>query len=301
MQRLLCASMLIVLVSAFTWAHAAEPQADVAWPAEKIVRAIRAAAPEEPLVKPAKPRRVLVYGRVRTHPESVPCCFCAVEVLGKKTGAFEAVSSADPEVFAPESLKTFDAVVMNNTHERNPMLPSNFDQLGEEVKRAAKEREEILKQSLLDYVKSGKGVAGIHGATAGIRWEEFLQMLAGRYGGHFTDNVWIKSEEPSHPLCAPLGDKSFQVRDEFYIFREPYAREKVRVLLTLDLDKTPDPGKRDDKDYAVSWVRPYGKGRVFYCSLGHTADAYCVPQVLEHYLAGIQFAIGDLKADATPR
>jgi type 1 glutamine amidotransferase len=301
MQRLLCASVLIVLLGAFTVAHAAEPQKDVAWPAEKIVRAIQAAAPDAPLVEPAKRRRVLVYGRVRTHPESVPCCFCAVEVLGKKTGAFEAVSSGDPEVFAPESLKTFDAVVMNNTHERTPMLPSNFDQLGEDAKRAAKAREEVLKRSLLDYVGSGKGVVGIHGATAGIQWQEFLEMLAGRYGGHFTDSVWVKSEEPAHPLCAPLGGRSFEVRDEIYIFREPYAREKVRVLLSLDLDKTPDPGKREDKDYAVSWIRPYGKGRVFYCSLGHTAAAYCVPQVLEHYLAGIQYAVGDLEADATPR
>lgn len=73
------------------------------------------------------------------------------------------------------------------------------------------------------------------------------------------------------------------------------------MLLSLDLNKTKDPGKRVDKDYAVGSVRPYGKDRVFYCSLGHTAAAYCIPQVFERYLAGIQFAVGDLEADATPR
>jgi type 1 glutamine amidotransferase len=51
----------------------------------------------------------------------------------------------------------------------------------------------------------------------------------------------------------------------------------------------------------VSWVRPYGKGRVFYCTLGHAKTAYTNPAVMKHYLAGIQFAIGDLKADASPR
>jgi type 1 glutamine amidotransferase len=222
-------------------------------------------------------------------------------VLGKKTGAFTAVSSGDPEVFAPESLAQFDAVVLNNTHERSPMLPSNFDQLAPEEKAAAQRREEVLKKSLLDFVAGGKGVVGIHGAVAGVRWPECMEMLGGVYGGHFTDTVWVKAEEPGHPLCRPLGAESFQVHDEIYIFREPYARAKVRVLLSLDLQKTPDPGKRDDKDYAVSWVRRYGKGRVFYCSLGHTAATYCVPQVLEHYLAGIQFATGDLEADAAPR
>jgi type 1 glutamine amidotransferase len=61
-----------------------------------------------------------------------------------------------------------------------------------------------------------------------------------------------------------------------------------------------DPGKRPDKDYAISWVREYGKGRVFYCALGHAAPTYWNPAVLKHFLAGIQFAIGDLKAEAKP-
>ena len=128
-----------------------------------------------------------------------------------------------------------------------------------------------------------------------------MEMIGGVYGGHFTDTVWVKPEEPAYPLCAPLNGQSFQVHDEIYIFKEPYSRQKQRILLAIDLDKTKDPGTRDDKDYAVSWVRRYGKGRVFYCSLGHTASVYCTPQVLQHYLAGIQFAIGDLEADATPR
>ena len=73
------------------------------------------------------------------------------------------------------------------------------------------------------------------------------------------------------------------------------------MLLSLDPAKTRDPGTRPDKDYAVSWVREYGKGRVFYCSLGHVASVYHDPILLRHYLAGIQFAIGDLPAVAAPR
>jgi len=69
--------------------------------------------------------------------------------------------------------------------------------------------------------------------------------------------------------------------------------------LRLDVSKTDDPGRRDDKNYAVTWIRPYGTGRIFYCSLGHTARAYMSPAVLKHYLAGIQYAVGDLKADAS--
>ena len=41
----------------------------------------------------------------------------------------------------------------------------------------------------------------------------------------------------------------------------------------------------------------WGKGRVFYCSIGHNHDMYWHPKVLRHYLAGIQWALGDLEVD----
>jgi hypothetical protein len=272
-------------------------------PAQKI-QAIEQAAPDRAPAKPAKPRKVLVYGRVPTHSASVPPCFKAVEILGKKTGAFETVSTGDPAAFLPENLRQFDAVVMNNTHETEPMLPLNFKSLDPDRQAAARRCEAACKKSLIEFVRGGKGLAGMHGAAAvwGKKWPEYLDMIGGEYAGHFVDKVWIRSEEPGHPLCAALEGKSFEIRDEIYGFGPPvFSRAKVRVLLTLDLSQGLEPKNRPDKDYAVSWVRPYGDGRVFYCSLGHFGDVYANPHVLRHYLAGIQFAIGDLKAEAGPR
>jgi type 1 glutamine amidotransferase len=273
---------------------------------ERTERAIEAAAPDAPLVKPAAPRKVLVYGRVPTHPESVVCCFKAMEVLGRKTGAFEAVSSGDPAVFLPENLKQFDAVVMNNTHERWPMLPRDLDALSEAEQEAARRREPLLQKSLVDFVASGGGLVGIHGATA-IRddWPELPRMYGAHSMGHSSGALWVKPDEPDHPLVRFLGGESFPARDEFYVHRkpltrEPMTREDVRVLLSLDLSRMDDPGLRKDGDYAISWIRNYGKGRVFYCTLGHAAATYGNPAVMEHFLAGIQWAIGDLKADASP-
>jgi type 1 glutamine amidotransferase len=273
----------------------------------ETARAMEEAAPDAALVKPARPRKVLVYGRVPTHPESVACCFKAMEILGRKTGAFEAVSSGDPAMFLPEKLSRFDAVVMNNTHERTPMLPWDFGELTPEEQAAAKKREPRLTKSLVDFVTSGKGLVGIHGATA-IRDDlrELAEMYGGQINGHRGGVWWIKAEEPTHPICAPLGGRSFEVRDEIYVFRKPLAREPmsregIRVMLSLDLGKTEDPKLREDGDYAISWIRSFGKGRVFYCTLGHAKTAYTNPAVMKHYLAGIQFAIGDLPADATPK
>ena len=53
--------------------------------------------------------------------------------------------------------------------------------------------------------------------------------------------------------------------------------------------------------YPISWVDNFGEGRVFYCSLGHRDEIYWNPVILEHYLAGIQYALGDLKADDVPK
>ena len=58
--------------------------------------------------------------------------------------------------------------------------------------------------------------------------------------------------------------------------------------------------RRKDGDFAVSWVRSHGQGRVFYSSLGHRKEIYANEAVLGHYLAGIRFALGDLPAPTTP-
>ena len=78
------------------------------------------------------------------------------------------------------------------------------------------------------------------------------------------------------------------------------SREDLRVLLSLDMSKTSAKGGRKDDDYAVSWVHSVGEGRVFYCSLGHRDEIFWNPRILRHYLDGIQYALGDLKANDTP-
>ena len=80
----------------------------------------------------------------------------------------------------------------------------------------------------------------------------------------------------------------------------------MRVLLTVALDDPkiePRPWngyKRPDNIYPVAWIRTYGKGRVFYNSLGHMPETFMTPEIVGHFLAGLQFMLGDLAADTTP-
>ena len=272
----------------------------VSAPTEQQIRQIEAAAPDKAPAKPSKPRKVLVWGHTWTHQPN-PYAEKALEILGRKSGAFEAVISDDPRLLLGDHLPRFDALVMNNIHERDPFLPEDFAQRTEEKKTAARKFDEAVKQSILEYVRSGKGIVGVHAATAAFQnWPEYGEMIGGYYGGHIYQDVAIKLDDAQHSVNACFEGKPWRINDEIYIFREPYSRDKLHVLLSLDLDRMGDPGKRSDKDYAISWVRRYGRGRVFYTSLGHAAETYWNPLFLQHLLAGIQFALGDLDAPAAP-
>ncbi len=94
--------------------------------------------------------------------------------------------------------------------------------------------------------------------------------------------------------------KNVEFPEEIYQFKEPYDSSSVHMLLRLDTEKTDMTKagiKRTDGDFGISWARHWGSGRVFYSSLGHNHDMYWHPKVLRHYLAGIQWALGDYKVE----
>ncbi len=115
--------------------------------------------------------------------------------------------------------------------------------------------------------------------------------------------VTIRLEEPDHPLLRCFGGASFAHTDEIFKFKDN-PRGRVRVLLSLDAERTnmnlPGVGT-GERDFPLAWIRPCGKGRVFYTALGHQKDVYWRPLILQHYLAGIQFVLGDLEADSAAR
>ena len=113
----------------------------------------------------------------------------------------------------------------------------------------------------------------------------------------------MKLDDPSHPLVKVFGGKGFYMKDEMYKMKEPYSREKLRVLLSFDLSRMNEKADKDgraDHDNPIAWIQEVGKGRVFYCSFGHMDYIFWNKELLQFYLDGIQYALGDLKADATP-
>ena len=268
---------------------------------------IKAAVPSKATAVPKKPRKLLVFSLCRSYVHSsIPYGKKVLEIMGKKTGAFEAVFSDDISVFEPENLKQFDAVFFNN-NSGELFLPADVNSLPEQQQTAVKKRNVELEKSLADYIKNGGGFASIHCAVwCFYDWEEYANIIGATWVSHpWHEKVSMKLDDAEHPLCAAFGGKGFDITDEIYVFTKPYSRQKVRVLFSLDMNKTKAKkefeGKRADGDYAQSWVKMYGKGRVFYSALGHDHDVFWNEAVLQHWLDGIQFALGDLEVDTTPK
>lgn len=141
-------------------------------------------------------------------------------------------------------------------------------------------------------------------------WPEFNRMMGGYFKFHWNDpqEITYKIDDPDSPLTAMFKGAPLVVRDETYVFnQESFSREHVRVLTSVDYskmseaDKAKEPNPRTDQDYALSYIRREGTGRVFYMAHGHHERNYAVTPLLAHLLAGVQYALGDLKADDTPR
>ena len=253
--------------------------------------AIQAALPAKPTATPKKPRKVLVFYRTEgcVH-KSIPFGNEALKKLGEATGAYTAVVSDDMAMFDPENLKQFDAVIFQNTTRLAFEKPAQ-------------------RQALLDFVASGKGVVGIHAATDNFpTWPEGQALIGGLFHSHpwtSGDLVAIKLDEPAHVVNKAFGRQGFWLTEEIYQIVGPYGRDKQRVLVSMDMGKPsnsrpPEKLVRKDNDFPISWIKTSGKGRVFYSSLGHNNDIFSVPQILGHFLDGIQYALGDLSADAIP-
>ena len=265
---------------------------------ETEIAKIRAALPEKAETAPKQPRKLLVFYRADGYPHaSIPHWNKLIQLLGEKTGAYEATLSQNYADLMPGKIEQYDALFFNNTC--GMVTPPE------------------VKTAIQAFVKGGKGFAGNHGAGDNWHdWAEGLEMIGAEFARHPFGNVVLKLDDPQSPLTAMFGGQPFPFSDEIYTFRSPYARDKLRVLLSIDYEKSPDVVKgeqrarekggqdagamRGDHDYAIAWVRPWQKGRVFYCALGHRAEVTFEPTLIRFFLAGIQYALGDLAADDSP-
>jgi type 1 glutamine amidotransferase len=239
-------------------------------------------------------KHLLVLGEEKGYRhDSVSHAMATIERLGQETGLWDTVIRTDTEVLTKKKLE-YNAKNLND-------FDAVFFFTAGELEMDAQQ-----KADLLSFVHDdGKGFIGIHAATITFtEWPEYGEMI----GGYFDEHPWgtfdapIVVEDPAFPGMQ-AWPRSFVLRDEIYQIKN-FSRDNLRVLMRLDaskLDLANPKVHRTDRDFAVTWAKMYGKGRVYYSTLGHVKENWDDPQMQKMITEAIRWAMGLVGADVTPR
>jgi len=225
---------------------------------------------------PRKKRILFLGGSAGFAHDAVSKAMATMAELGAESGAFEVRFHTDWELFTKEKLKGnkknldwFDAVMFYTQGDA-----------------------EISEQQKADFMKAvreeGKGVLIAHSGTDSFRasWPEYVQMAGGAFVSHpWHEEVEVIVDDRNFPATRHFGP-SFTITDEIYQLNR-YSRDKVRVLMRLDtssVDMKHPKVERTDGDFAMTWVRNWGKGRVFSSVLGHREEVWDRPEIRKMWL-----------------
>jgi uncharacterized protein len=248
--------------------------------------AVDPSMPPPPHEKPIHLKHLLVIGQTKGFEhDSVPDGMVAIYEMGRDSGLWDAMLRTDTELITKKDLS------------RNTKNLNYFDALVFVSTTGELELDDSQKQDMMSFIKDdGKGFVGVHAALdTNYKWPEYGEMIGGWFDQHpwSTFNAPIINEDPSFPAVRHFP-QAFVKWDEIYQPKD-WSREKVHVLLSLDPTKLNYDNPRvhrADHDFAVAWNKMYGKGRVFYSTLGHTQEAWSDPDIRQMYFEAIKWVLG---------
>jgi type 1 glutamine amidotransferase len=246
-----------------------------------------AGLPPAPRAKEVRMKHVLVIGQTKDwEHDSVSATMAAIYNMGKESGLWDTTMRTDTKLLTKKELV------------RNAKNLNYFDVLIFASTSGELDMDASQKQDMMSFIKDdGKGFVGIHAALdTNHTWPEYGEML----GGWFDEHPWmtfeapIINEDPNFPAVRHFP-AAFVKYEEIYQ-PKAWSRDRVNVLLSLDpaklnYDNNPKI-HRADHDFPVAWSKMYGKGRVFYSTLGHTEESWQDPDVRKMYFEAIKWALG---------
>ena len=242
----------------------------------------------------AKKKHILVIGQTKGFEhDSVPDAMGSVWKMGQDSDLWTTYMRTDTELITKTKL------------DRNGKNLAYFDLLIFASTTGELDLTDDQKRDMMSFIHDdGKGFVGIHAALdTNYKWPEYGEMIGGWFDQHpwGTFNAPIVNEGGNFPATAHFP-QSMVKRDEIYQAKA-WSRDKVNVLLRLDenkLDYNNPRVHRQDHDFAVAWSKMYGKGRVFYSTLGHTNEAWKDPEIVKMYFEAIKWALGMTEGSTAP-
>ena len=246
------------------------------------------ALPPVPHAKQIHLKHVLVIGQTKGFEhDSVSAAMATVYNLGKESGLWDTMLRTDTELLTKKEFKGNNAKNLNY-----------FDLIVFASTTSELDMDDSQKADMLSFIHDdGKGFVGIHAALdTNYKWPEYGEMIGGWFDQHpwMTFQAPIVNEDPDFPATRHFP-KAFVKYDEIYQ-PKAWSRDKVNVLLSLDPSKLNYENNprihRMDHDFPVAWSKMYGKGRVFYSTLGHTEESWDDPDIRKMYFEAIRWALG---------
>ena len=244
--------------------------------------------PPAPHTKQIHLKHVLVIGQTKGFEhDSVSAAMATVYNLGKESGLWDTMLRTDTELLTKKEFKGNNAKNLNY-----------FDLIVFASTTSELDMDDSQKADMLSFIHDdGKGFVGIHAALdTNYKWPEYGEMIGGWFDQHpwMTFQAPIVNEDPDFPATRHFP-KAFVKYDEIYQ-PKAWSRDKVNVLLSLDPSKLNYENNprihRMDHDFPVAWSKMYGKGRVFYSTLGHTEESWDDPDIRKMYFEAIKWTLG---------
>jgi type 1 glutamine amidotransferase len=243
--------------------------------------------PPPPHEKQVHLKHILVIGQTKGwEHDSVSDGMVAIYEMGRDSGLWDAMLRTDVGSITKKKL------------DKNAKNLDYFDAIVFVSTTGELDLDDSQKADMMSFIKEdGKGFVGVHAALdTNYKWPEYGEMIGGWFDQHpwSTFNAPIVNEDPTFPAVRHFP-KAFIKYDEIYQPKE-WSREKVNVLLSLDASKLNYANNprvhRTDHDFAVACDKMYGKGRVFYSTLGHTEEAWSDPDIRKMYFEAIKWVLG---------
>ena len=270
---------------------------------------IQSLAPQKTRFPSNKKKHVLVFSLhtgfkhwVIPHTEEM------IKIIGEKSGSFTVTGSKDILEFEGKNLKKYDAVILNNTCSIGDHRNLFWDKLKENtaVDSTTSMKKAIeLENNLLAYVKKGGGLFVLHGGVTTLNnsWD-FSRLLGASFDYHpVQQNFQVRLEDANHPLVQAFPAEGFNHVDEPYFYKNAYDELDFKPLMYFNNAEIKNQRKGQERTEGktyVAWIRAEGKGKVMYASPSHNAQSFENPQLLQFFLDGMQYVVGDVDCDETP-